>query len=147
MPPGFAFGPGFSRSFSPVAAPLGTGVPAPEPVPSWFREKTPAPGARPGFLRLGPPRRFIMAPGAGEEAIVGGEEGGKGDGAAVGLVSRLGRGGKSSFMEDVSAVAFRRASGGSLRCIRRDGRFPELRREVGGEEASISMVHANKELS
>jgi hypothetical protein len=119
-------------------------VPAPDPVPSWFREKTPAPGARPaGFFRLGPPRRFITAPGAGEEAIVGGEEGGKGDGAAVSLESRMGRVGRSSCMEDVSAVAFRRACGGSLRWIMRDGRFPELRRDTGGEE-SISMVHANK---
>ena len=30
-----------------------------------------------------------MAPGAGDDAIVGGEEGGKGDAAAMGLVSKM----------------------------------------------------------
>ena len=62
---------------------VGAGVPAPEPPPfSFVIEKTPDPGAKPGRDRFpGPPRLFCRgtAPGAGDEAIVGGEDGGKGD--------------------------------------------------------------------
>ena len=130
-----------------MAVPEGTGVPAPDPVPSLAIEKTPAPGFKPRIFRLGPPRRFTgIAPGAGEEAIVGGEEGGKGDSAAMGLVSITEAGGREetwSLMleEDEFAVAVRRACGGNFRRTRRDGREPELRRDVGGEEASMSIAH------
>lgn len=122
---------------------------APEPVPSLVKEKTPAPGLRPGCFRLGPPRRFMgMAPGAGDEAIVGGEDGGKGDGAATGLVSMIDgarRGDPSLLMMGEFVVAVRRACGGSFRWTMRDGREPELRREVGGEEASMSIAHKNND--
>jgi hypothetical protein len=122
-------------------------VPAPDAMASWFNEKTPEPGPRAGFFRLGPPRRFRgIPPGAGDEAMVGGEDGGKGDGAAAGLVSMMEGVGRtvtaSCTFESVPVVAVRRDCGGSLRRTIRD-REPELRREVGGEEASMSIAQSN----
>ena len=82
--------------------------------------------------------------------MVGGEDGGKGDGAAAGLVSMMEGVGRtvtaSCTFESVPVVAVRRDCGGSLRCTIRD-REPELRREVGGEEASMSITsNAGKEV-
>jgi hypothetical protein len=75
--PGFVFGPGFAFSFS-----TGAGVPAPEPLfPSPLRGKTLAPGPAAPFL-FPCPRPFLRgwtALGTGDEATVGGDDGGKGE--------------------------------------------------------------------
>ena len=97
-----------ARSFSGI----GAGVPAPEPPPfSLVTEKTPDPGAKPGRDRFpGPPRLFCgcTAPGAGEEAIVGGEEGGMGEAMLCCPFSGFG----SERWESVE-LAVARARGGS----------------------------------
>ena len=76
------------------------------------------------------------APGAGEEAIVGGEEGGKGEDMVRG--SGLGREGEMEVVD----VARARERGGSLRRTMSCGGMweRELRRESLGEEGSASIT-------
>lgn len=145
IPPGFALGPGFARSFSPPV--VGTGVPAPDPgcspVPpllSLLIEKTPEPGAVAVFdLFPGQPRLLTgaTAPGAGEEAKGGGEDGGKGEDA--GFSDVLGR-----CVGGSVEAAIANARGGSFRRIIRDICDFELRRESVGEEGSGSILHRMK---
>ena len=100
-------------------------------------ENTPDPGAGPARRFPGQPRRLTgAAMGAGEEARVGGEEGGKGEETG----STLGREG-DIIVGDVD-VARARARGGTLRRTRSCGGMceRELRRESLGEEGSASIT-------
>lgn len=118
-------------------------MPVPPALFSFPSEKTPAPGASPCLARFpGPPRLLGAgtAPGAGEEAIVGGEEGGKGEatGCCPSAPALSGLENRGSWLESVE-VAIASARGGSFKRTIRVMCDRELRRESVGEEGSGSI--------